>query len=89
MTRGALEQLYKDNELSAYITAQAKRFFACLEDQEDARSEVFLHFAAMRAAPPAEDVRPIAFRAIEAAYRRNYRRRCHEGHEEPFPGVNG
>jgi len=83
----ALLRLYKDNELSAYITAQARRRFSCLQDQEDARSEVFLRFAAMKRAPRAEDVRPIAFRTIEAVYRRSYRRRCHEQEDVADPGI--
>ncbi len=78
MTQRTLLRLYKDNELSAYITAQARRFFSCVEDREDVSTEVWEKFATLRRALCADDVRPFALRVIKAAYMRKWRRRRRE-----------
>jgi DNA-directed RNA polymerase specialized sigma24 family protein len=75
VNRRALEKLYKNHELSAFVTAQARRFFSCIEDREDVISEVWEKFAGLKIKPCDDEVRPSAFRIIHASYMRAWRKR--------------
>lgn len=70
-----LTKLYLDHELSAFISAQARRFFSNIEDREDVASEVWEHFTLLPSAPKSDEVRPFAYRVIHAAYMRAWRKR--------------
>jgi len=78
-------KLYKDNDLSAFVTAQARRHFSCIEDQEDVIQEVWERYTGLSRPPRADQVRPLARRVIHAAYMRKWRRRKQECDES----VNG
>ena len=77
MNRRTCAQLYGNQELTAYIAAQARRHFSCLQDQEDARQEAWMAIDGAVAGMPCPAYKRIAYRAIRAAYMREWRSRDH------------
>jgi hypothetical protein len=68
VNRRVLLKLYKDNELSAFINAQARRHFSRIEDQQDVSAEVWEKLAELDRLPC--EVRLFVYRVIHNSYER-------------------
>ena len=92
MERRRLLRLWANQDLQEYIKSQARRYFSCQQDQEDATAEAWEKIAARGNGHPNSELRHIAYCAIFAMYQRERRRRQQNviiNCEDPDPGVNG
>ena len=70
MNRRACTELYSNSELTAYIAAQARRHFSCIQDQDDARQEAWERITQTPGRISRAELQRLAYRAIHAMYER-------------------
>jgi DNA-directed RNA polymerase specialized sigma24 family protein len=78
LTQRKCLQLWGDHEFARAVRKMARRLFRSDEDREDAISEAWERLQRCPVNLPKAEYRKIAWRAIDARYRRMLRRRRHE-----------
>ncbi len=82
MDRRKLLRLWADEDLCEGIRKMSRRRFSCDQDREDACAEAWERIAISPSRMSRKEVMQSARNAIEAMYRREYRRRCHDAEIE-------